>query len=123
VISGFQDDPFFELKVAKCNDPACAGANETINTVDNAGPGGAYTSIAIGDDGNPVISYQASGDLKVARCDDPACAPGGNAISAVDTGGDVGYYTSIATGIDGNPVVSYWDFTNTALKLARPPAA
>jgi hypothetical protein len=56
--------------VAACNDPACAGANENITTVDDpANSVGEYTSIAIGTDGNPVISYyDATADsLKVAR--------------------------------------------------------
>ena len=100
-----------DLKVARCNDPACAGGNETLSTVDSAGVVGSYTSLAIGTDGNPVVSYYdgTNGDLKVARCNDPACAGGNETLSTVDSAGAVGSYTSLAIGTDGNPVVSYYD--------------
>ena len=53
------DETAYGLKVAKCNDVACAGADETITTVDDpANWWGAYTSIALGADGFPVISYR-----------------------------------------------------------------
>ncbi len=92
------------------------------SAVDTGGFTGLYTSIAIGTDGNPVISYYDStnGDLKVAKCANPACT-GAATLTAVDTAGDVGHYTSIAIGTDGTPVISYWDATNADLKVARPP--
>ncbi len=65
------------LRVAHCNDVACAGLNETITTVDDpANMVGYYTSIAIGIDGLPVISYHdlTAGSLKVAHCNDRACS-------------------------------------------------
>jgi len=108
------------LKVAKCNDPACAPGGETITRLD-AGNVGQYTSLAIGADNNPVISYydSTSGNLKVAKCNDPACAPGGETIITVDSTGSVGQYTSLAIGSDDFPVISYYDATNTALKVAK----
>ncbi len=58
----------FDLKVAKCTNPACTGA-VSITRLDSAGNVGEYTSIAIGTDGNAVISYfdDTNDDLKVAR--------------------------------------------------------
>ena len=55
------------LKVVKCNDPACTGANETITTVDSTGNVGGHTSITIGANANPIISYYdfTNFDLKV----------------------------------------------------------
>ena len=45
-----------DLKVARCNDNACAGGNETISTVESTGDVGEFASLAIGADGNPVIA-------------------------------------------------------------------
>jgi hypothetical protein len=109
------------LKVAKCVNAACTGAS-TITTVDDpANIVGAFTSIAIGQDGFPVISYQdvTAGTLKVAKCGNAACT-GTSTISTVDDPANiVGYYTSIAIGADGFPVISYYDGTAGALKVAK----
>ena len=64
------------LKVAKCNDAACAGGDESITTVDDpANNVGYYTSLAIGADGLPVISYtdESAQTLKVAKCRNASC--------------------------------------------------
>ena len=56
---------------------ACTGAS-TISTVDDpVNFVGEYTSIAIGADGFPVISYwdQAAAALKVVKCNKASCAP------------------------------------------------
>ena len=86
-------------------------------TLDSTGDVGGFTSIAIGLDGNPIISHYdaTSGDLKIAACYDPTCT---NASSSVITTGDVGQYTSIAIGLDGNPFISYLDLDNGDLKVA-----
>ena len=90
-----------------------------MRTVDTGGVG-QYTSITIGTDGLPVISYYdgANGDLKVAHCGYAACSSG-NTITPVDTGGNVGRYPSITIGTDGLPVISYYDDTNGDLKVAH----
>jgi len=94
--------------------------NNPITTVDSTDDAGEWTSIAIGSDNNPVISYYdfTSGDLNLAHCGNTSCSAG-NTITAVDSSGDVGLYTSIAIGTDGNPVISYWDGDNSALKVAH----
>jgi hypothetical protein len=66
------------LKVAHCNDVACAGMDETISKVDNlANFFELYTSITIGADGLPIISYldKPEGSLKVAHCANVFCTP------------------------------------------------
>jgi hypothetical protein len=61
--------------VVKCNDIACAPGGEILTTIDSAGMVGAFTSLAIGTDSVPVISYgdQTNFDLKVARCSNASC--------------------------------------------------
>lgn len=63
------------LKVAKCGNPACSSGN-VITTVDNsAGVVGQYSSITIGADGLPIVSYYDNNntDLKVAKCANQFC--------------------------------------------------
>ena len=111
-----------ELNVAHCGDADCAGNTNanTITTVDSAGFTGFFTSIAIGTDNNPVISYfdTTNDDLKVAHCGNTSCSTG-NSITIVDSTDAVGEFTSIAIGADGNPVISYFDATNDDLKVVH----
>jgi hypothetical protein len=100
-----------------CADAACSsGTNVTLETTDNVG---LDTSVAIGDDGNPVISYYdyTNGDLELYVCADAACSSGTNVT--LETTGKVGLDTSVAIGDDGNPVISHHDNTNFDLEFAR----
>jgi hypothetical protein len=108
-----------DLKVAKCGNADCSSGN-TITTIDSGGTVGQYTSITIGTDGLPVISYfdWTNGDLKVAKCGNAACSSG-NTLTTIDSGGNVGGHTSITIGTDGLPVISYYDVTNYDLKVAK----
>jgi hypothetical protein len=117
-IISYEDTANNDLKVAKCANPACTGTS-TITTVDAAGIVGVYTSITIGADANPIISYYdaTNGDLKVAKCANPACTA--STITTVDATGDVGRYPSITIGADANPIISYRDVTNGDLKIAK----
>jgi hypothetical protein len=106
------------LRVAACTTPTCTGA-ATITTVDNDNNVGTNSSITIGANGNPVISYYDSTNtaLKVAACTTPTCA-GAAAITTLDADGIVGWHTSITIGTNGNPIVSYHDSTDLDLKVA-----
>jgi hypothetical protein len=121
-VISYHDGTSLDLKVAACNNPTCTGTTEndrsTKSTIDSAGQVGYYTSIAIGINGNPVISYHdgTSLDLKVAACNNPTCTTSTN--TTIDSAGDVGYYTSIAIGINGNPIISYLDLDNFDLEVA-----
>jgi hypothetical protein len=118
-VIAYYDVTNHDLKVARCNDLACAGGNETISRVESTGDVGEFASLAIGLDGNPVIAYykRSSGDLKVARCNDPACAGGNETRSTVSSAGDVGQHASLGIGLDGLPAVAFYDATPTALDL------
>jgi len=120
VISYFSDGAS-ELKFVRCNNLVCDFAIEN-NTVDTTGFVGLDTSIAIGADGLPVISYYdlTNKELKVAHCGNTSCN-GGNEITTVDNpdNNDVGRYTSIAIGVDDNPVISYFDNSANDLKVVH----
>ena len=122
-VIAFYDVTNKALKVARCNDKACAGENETISTVDGVGEAGEFASLAIGADGNPVIAYykRSTGDLRVAKCNDPACTGGNEKRSTVASEGDVGQWASLAVGLDGRPAIAFYDATPAAqdLRLAR----
>lgn len=91
-----------DLAVIKCADPYCVSTSSHI--VDSAGTVGQHTSLAIGSDGLPVISYIGSG-LKVVKCGNAACNSG-NTITTVDASA-ASNQTSIAMLPSGNPVISY----------------
>jgi hypothetical protein len=110
-----------DLKLVHCDDPHCLGDESShIATLDTAGIVGSYTSLALDNKGNPVVSYydSSNGNLKLLYCDDPNCKgdESGN-ITVLDSSNDVGLHTSLVLDSTGNPVVSYYDFTNGNLKL------
>ena len=115
-IISYTDGTNGDLKVAACTNPTCT-TSTTITAIDTTGNVGYHTSIAIGTNGNPIISHYdaTSGDLKIAACTNPTCT---TASSSAITTGDVGQYTSIAIGLDGNPFISYLDLDNGDLKVA-----
>lgn len=122
-VIAYYDATSGDLKVAKCGNTACSSGN-TITTVDSTGDVGKWTSITIGTDGLPIISYYdtaSNGELKVAKCGNASCSSG-NTITTVTTGGpaiEEGQSSSITIGTDGLPVISYLDTTNTAIKVAK----
>jgi opacity protein-like surface antigen len=119
-VMAYHDVDNGRLKTAKCANAACTGTS-TLSTVDPGAVVGLYTSIAIGADALPVISYYdgGNGDLKVAKCTDAACTTGTSTLSTLDAAGNVGLFTSIAIGPDGLPVIAYQDGGNADLKVAK----
>ena len=118
VVSYFNVDTHVRnLNVLHCGNAACTSGN-TTTTVDATWGAGGDSSITIGTDGLPVVSYWDASfdDLNVLHCGNAACTSG-NTATAVDTTGNVGSYNSITIGADGLPVVSYYDSTNGDLKV------
>jgi hypothetical protein len=117
-VISYQDTTNGGLKIAACSNPTCTSTTST-RTIDNTGSVGPSTSIAIGANGFPVISYQdaTNFDLKVAACANATCTSA--TITTVDSAGNVGQNSSITIGNDGNPVIAYYDVTNGRLKIAR----
>jgi hypothetical protein len=97
------DDTDDVLQVIHCNDVACSGQDEGLTTVDTgvAGP----SSLAIGTDGLPIISYSKGGLLKTAHCGNVACTSG-VVRRTLDNSGGAGR-SSITIGADDKPVISY----------------
>ena len=92
-----------------CEDAACtSGTNRTLET---GGDVGWYTSVAIGANGNPIISHRdnTNDDLELYVCADATCTTGTN--QTLEENGDVGNYTSVAIGANGNPIISHLDGT------------
>jgi hypothetical protein len=106
------------LKAAHCNDVSCSSA--TLNTVESSADRvGQQTSVAIGKDGLPVISYLnfTRGYLRVAHCDDVSCSSA--TFNNLDTTCYEPLHNSIAIGADGLPVISYWKWDGENLKIAH----
>ena len=95
-----------------------------ISIVDDDGKSnvGLYTSIAIGSDHLPIISYydDTARALKVAHCEDAACASPAT-ITVVDDDASLieGRYSAIAIGADDLPVISYQGDTGASLRVAK----
>ena len=105
------------LKFAKCNDLSCS--SPTVFDLDNTGvsPTGRTSSIAIGSDGYPVVSYYAvNNDLGFIKCKNIDCSQ--SVKSTLETTGTVGYYSSLAIGADGFPIMSYVLYL-TSVKTAK----
>jgi hypothetical protein len=120
----YYDSTSHDLKVAHCNNPACASAS--ASPLDSAGDVGLYTSVTIGADGLGLISYHdaTNGVLKVAHCADLACTSANPPPSTLDGGPPfvgpfVGRFTSVTIGTDGLGLISYYDVTNGDLKVAH----
>jgi hypothetical protein len=111
------------LRVTKCGNAQCTAFNDSYLVDDPSNAVGQYTSIAIGADGLPVISYRdvTAGALRVAKCIDAACSPSvSHVVTTVhDPINSVGWYSSIAVPPDGLPVIAHQDATAGALLVTK----
>jgi hypothetical protein len=127
-ILSYYDASNGNLRTTHCSRPSCgAGSTLATFTIDSDGDVGRDTSIAIGADNFPIISYYdaTNGDLKTAHCNTSTCT-GFRQIVTLDAGAsprqlpdNVGSQTAIAIGADGYPIVSYFNDTDDTLKVAH----
>ncbi len=117
-VISFYDGIGSDLDVLHCETQDCSGAGHLVTPLDTAGNVGMYTSIAIGKDGYPLISYYDADNhhLKVVHCLTPYCNLW-DPPTTVDTSTSAGMYSSITTGADGLGLVSYYDDNANALKV------
>jgi hypothetical protein len=120
VISYYDHFTAQSLKFYACDDPSCTSGTARTLHDSPSDDLGRYTSIAIGTNGNPVVSYHdaTAGALKFYICDNPACTSG-SVRTLDDQVNIVGQHTSVVIGQDGYPVISYHDYTAGALKLLK----
>jgi hypothetical protein len=114
----YNDDIGGSLRMVKCVQADCAEGS-TFAVVELGAAAGRFSSIAIGDDGLPVISYQGFGGLKVAKCFDAACATGTKIQLTMVDPSSASQYSSIAIGQGGAPLIAYYDDISLDLRLAR----
>ena len=71
---------------------------------------GFETSIAIGSDGLPIVSYRDGSDtnLKFVHCGVVDCSAGNVAVT-LDSDVAIGFDSSLTIGVDGLPMISYHD--------------
>lgn len=89
-------------------EPSVCEQKLAITTVDgSAGTVGAYSAVAVGSDGLPIVAYldDSAGALKFVHCTSPSCATSDPPVT-VASGGDVSDI-DMAIGSDGLPVISY----------------
>lgn len=106
-----------KLRVVHCTAPDCA-AYSAPQVDGNIGTG-QWSSIALGTDGLPLISYhdRVYGRLKTAHCNDAACATA--TLTTHDSPLLTGDYTSIAIGADGLGLISEYAAGTQDLKVAH----
>ena len=117
-IVSYYDQGNQRLKVLHCGTSDCSSGNTATVVDSSVTVAGQFTSIAVGADGLPVISYAATGGLRLAHCGNVACTSG-NTVTIVDASSGVGEDTSVTIGADGLPLISYYDHTNGDLKVAH----
>ena len=106
------------LMVTHCLDQVCFGHEDFSYDVGGGGGDKIDTSIAIGIDGNPIVSYMNSVDgVAIVHCNNVACSAG--SVSGIESGGPVDNTTSIVIGVDGLPRVAFYNATAGDLKLSK----
>lgn len=102
------------LNIYDCMNSECSDG--TTHTLDSEGSAGNSNSIAIREDGLPIISYQGETDLRVFDCFDDVCSEG--SARTLDFNGNFGnWFTGIAIRDNNLPIISYDDYNYKNLKI------
>jgi hypothetical protein len=71
------------LKLLHCNDPTCAGGDDSVTIADNSDNLGRWNSLALDNQGRPVVGYEAQTyqgtpmyDVRVLHCFNQLCTAG-----------------------------------------------
>ncbi|MDJ0657118.1 MAG: hypothetical protein QNJ40_23365 [Xanthomonadales bacterium] len=105
-IVSYYDATNGNFKIYDCADPGCAQGSARTPRPTLASDG-RQTSIAIRDDGLPIIAYVGIGsDLAVFACGDSSCSPASPGEHFVLDTGTV-HHPDIAIREDGRPIISY----------------
>lgn len=115
-----QDVTLSRLRVTHCGNASCTAGNTSV-LADTLVGAGAYTSIAIGADGLPVIGHFDfnTQSLRVTHCGNASCSAGNVSTPVDDPADDVGLFTSLAIGADGWPVIAHLNGTTRALLVTH----
>lgn len=109
------------LLVLHCGNASCTAGNTNTMVDDPGDIERTGTSIAIGVDGLPVISYwtSTSSSLRVAHCGNVSCSAA-NSVTTVDDPADSGgEYSSVAIASDGMPIISHRNSSTGTLRVTR----
>lgn len=95
-----------DLNIMECLTADCTSSLRRVLASDDYA--GMHPSIAIGQDGNPVIVHYdlIDEDLEVLACADLSCLTGQTHIIDYEPG--AGVLTSIVIRADGRPLIAYW---------------
>lgn len=109
-----------DLRILHCNDPACAGGDDSITTPD-AGGDVTHVSVQLDAAGFPVVAYrdQQVAVLKLLHCNDRDCAGGDESITVADANGDSGYDVALDLDGDGFPVIAHHESPLNNFRLVR----
>ncbi len=109
------------LRVTHCGNAACSNGNVSTTVDGTATSSGAFTSLAIGVDGLPVISHGDSdvAGLRVTHCGNVQCTSGTTSTTVDAPANGAGQFTSIAIGVDGLPVISHQEIATGALRVTH----
>ena len=109
------DSNLNSLKVAHCADVLCTSIVSI--TLDSRIFSGSNSSLAVGADGLPVVSYYVfAKGLRVAHCGDTLCSSAVITTLAAYNGSGS---TSLAIGADGLPIIAYTEGNLPLLKVAH----
>ncbi len=116
----YQEDPGFstgDFMLVHCTSYDCSSFETPISLDTSSGGPGSFSSIAIGTDNFPIISYQDESDkLQVIHCTTMNCSSFSS--NPIDPTIDV-IQNSIVIGSDGLPFIFYKDSTNQRLKFVK----
>ncbi len=115
------------LGLLHCNDPLCAGDDESFAFPGPTGDVGQGVSMELDASGNPVISYHrfdGINEVRILRCLDPNCGGAGYLTSRpvdadANLAGDDAVQTSLALDDSGLPVFATYEATNDDLRVVR----